>query len=466
MGGGRIIAGPFNDFPTMQLRLKFVLLAIVPLLLAIAAIASVVRLEARALAAAELAVVEPVLMAARKAELEHYVDLALGAVDHLVQRDDEAARAEALRVLAKLDFGSDGYFFVYDMQGRNLMHPRQPELVGRDLWDMRDPEGMPTIQRLIQRAREGGGFEQFMWQRPSTGHVEHKLGYVTQIERWGWMLGTGIYLDDIAETRARIDREATQAIHNTMAVIVGIAIVATVLVALAALALNVSDRRDAEEQMRLLARKVVRSQETERARVARELHDGVSQSLVSVKFLLESAQARCDKLSDEARAAIERSLGGVNEVIRDLRRISHGLRPTLLDSLGLVAALNQVLREFGERTGIHAQLDADPGVRLPDAVATALFRVTQEALNNIERHAQASEAHVTLRLGTDGLRLTVADNGRGFDPAQVEAAARGGLGLSSMRERVETLSGTLQVVAGAGGTRIEAWLPPAALKAG
>lgn len=462
--GGRIIGGNRNHAPVMQLRLKFVLLAIVPLLVAIAAVAAVVRLEARALAEAEVAVVEPVLLSARKAELTHYVDLALGSIDYLVQRGDAASQEEALRVLHGLDYGSDGYFFVYDLNGRSLMHPRQPELVGQDLWNLRDPQGVPTIQRLIARAKAGGGFEEFLWQRPSTQRLARKLGYVTIIPRWGWMIGTGLYLDDIDEARERIDREATRAIRTTMGVIVAIAVVATVLVALAGLALNVSDRRDAEQKMRALARKVVRSQEMERARVARELHDGVSQSLVSVKFLLEAAQVR-NELEPAAQAAIERGLDGVNGVIRDVRRISHGLRPTLLDNLGLVAAISQVLEEFGQRSGIAVHLDADPATALPEAVGTALFRVVQEALNNIQRHAAASEVEVALQRDAGGLTLTVRDNGRGFDVEQVAAAARGGLGLSSMRERVETLGGSFEIESTPAGTRLRAYLPASALRA-
>ncbi|GAB4063757.1 cache domain-containing protein [Uliginosibacterium sediminicola] len=449
----------------MQLRLKFILLAVVPLLVAIAAIAAVVRLEARALAEAELAAMQPVILGARQNELRHYVELARTSIIHLTARKDEAARLEALHILRQLDFGDDGYFFVYDFSGRSLMHPRQPELVGKDLWNLRDPQGTPTIQRLIARARAGGGFEEFLWQRPSTHRLEHKLGYVIGIPEWGWMIGTGIYLDDIAETRARIDREATQAIRNTMGVIVGIAVIATLLVAMGALALNISDRRDAESKLRALARQVVRSQETERSRVARELHDGVSQSLVSVKFLLESAQAQLEAVGDSAaQPVMARCIEGVNVVLRDVRRISHGLRPALLDNLGLAAALSQVLRDFALRTGIDAQIEAGPDLKMPDELGTALFRVVQEALNNVERHASASEVRVSLREDAGALLLRISDNGQGFDPERSRELEGSGLGLSSMRERIETFGGEFSISSGVQGTELCARLPASALK--
>ncbi|GAA5185664.1 cache domain-containing protein [Niveibacterium umoris] len=453
----------------MQLRLKVLILAVAPLLLAIAAVAAVVRIESRALAEAELAAVEPVLLAARKAELQHYVQLALGAVERLHGNgDDQAARTEALATLARLDYGRDGYFFVYDLAGRNLMHPRQPELVGQDLWNLRDPQGTPTIQRLIAQAKAGGGFVEFMWQRPSTGKLERKLGYVAPEPKWGWMIGTGIYLDDLADARARIDREASHAINATLGVIAGIAVVAALLVAMGGLALNLSDQRDAEARMRALAHQVVRSQENERARVARELHDGVSQWLVSVKYMFESVQVRLDALKHDdlapAAASLARGITRLNEVLREIRRISHGLRPAVLDDLGLAPALAQIVGEFGTRTGIATECDADRDVHLPDAVATALFRVTQEALANAERHAGATQVRLTLGRVEGGVRLQIRDDGKGFNLAEVHEHPRGGIGLSSMQERVETLGGRFDLQSGPQGTTIEALFPEAALK--
>ncbi|MFP3615565.1 cache domain-containing protein, partial [Paraburkholderia sp. SIMBA_050] len=110
-------------------------------------------------------------------------------------RDDALLHTQALAMLQKMDFGPDGYFFVYDLHGNSLMHPREPERVGHNFWSMRDPQGALTIQQLIGAASHGGGYVRYAWQRPSTGKVAPKLGYVVALERWGWMVGTGIYLD-------------------------------------------------------------------------------------------------------------------------------------------------------------------------------------------------------------------------------------------------------------------------------
>jgi len=454
----------------MHLRIKVLLLAVAPLLLAIAAIAAVVRIEARALADAETQAVLPVLETSRQAEIKHYVDLALGAIEYLhAELDQRVARDKALSVLQQLDFGDDGYFFVYDQHGRNLMHPRLPQLVGKDLWEMRDKSGELTIQKLVERARAGGGYVEFMWDRPSTGRVERKLGYVTLEPEWGWMVGTGIYLDDIDEARRRLDQAATNAISSTMGIIVVIAGTATLIVALCGFALNLSTQRSAEARLRALAHQVVLSQETERARVARELHDGVSQLLVSVKFIFESVQERVSRLSgdgaEELSGMTGKGVDRLNDVLREVRRISHDLRPAALDDLGLQAAIAQTLTEFGQRTGQQVEIKAETSADLPSPVATALFRVVQEALTNIERHAASTAVTISLLNRPHLLRLLIIDNGQGFDPETLATQPRDGLGLTSMRERIETLGGIFNLYSSPGqGTRIEIVLPASALR--
>ena len=126
----------------MNLRTKIVALAVAPLLVALVLVALAVRHQERDLAQRERALIEQTYMDQRRSELRSYVELAISVVRPLYDagRDDEATRAEALRRLAALDYGSDGYFFVYDLQGRSLMHSRQPELVGQNLWELRDSQ--------------------------------------------------------------------------------------------------------------------------------------------------------------------------------------------------------------------------------------------------------------------------------------------------------------------------------------
>lgn len=457
----------------MKLRQKIIFLAIVPLCLAFAAIALVVRYQAVELARQQRSTIEAAYLASKNTELRHYVDLAQHALAHLYDtgRTDDAIKEEARRILSDLAFGDDGYFFVYDDQGRSIMHPRQPELVGREMWDWRDDSGSPTIRHLIERAHQGGGFERYLWRKPSSKTVAPKLGYVIALPRWGWVIGTGIYLDDVEAALAQVDHQNSGYLHQTMLLIAIIALSSALAVGLAGLLLNLSEHRVADAKLRQLAQRVVRSQEEERARLSRDLHDGISQWLVSIKLQIEAALERLRGTPEQAaaaRAGFEKTATQINGVLAEVRRISHDLRPAILDDLGLAAALEHLCGEWREsspQTQIvfeHERQRKD-GAALSDVVNTVLFRVAQEALTNIARHANASQIRMRLYDGHNLLMLQVQDNGSGFDPGQVDDHSRHGIGLRNMRERMEAVGGELAIDSSAAGTSISAIIPRSSL---
>src|SRR5687767_12382350 len=152
----------------MRLRQKVIVLAIAPLIVALLAIALFVREQAVTLAQQQRATIQRAYLDSKEAELRHYVALATQSIAHLTGsgRNDPATLDEAKRILSTLSYGDDGYFFLYDTKGNNLMHPRQPELVGTNMWEWRDEFGVPTIQRLVERAQAGGGFYQYNWVKP------------------------------------------------------------------------------------------------------------------------------------------------------------------------------------------------------------------------------------------------------------------------------------------------------------
>jgi two-component system, NarL family, sensor kinase len=458
----------------MKVKTKIFLLAVVPFLIAIAGIGIGVRLQATTLAKAQHAAVEAAYMSSKEQELKHYVELATSAIAPFYDasgaspRDEAALRRQALAVLEKMDFGRDGYFFVYDMQGNSLMHPREPNLVGHNLWTLRAPDGALSIQKLIAAAASGGGYVRYVWNRPSTNQLEAKLGYVVPLPRWGWMIGTGIYLDGVNAALARIDESASANIGRTMTWIGVIALAGFVVIVACALVVNVTEYRSADAKLKRLAQQVVVSQEEERARLSRELHDGISQMMVSVKLLLESALARLESAGEpkarvpSAEAALATALIRLSDALREVRRISHALRPAMLDDLGLAAALEQLTRELGEQSGIamtFTHIANGPSRTLHDALNTALFRIAQEALTNIVRHAHPSHATVDLRLSEHAVTLSIADDGRGFDIARVHADARRGIGLRNMRERLDALGGMLSIASQPGRTVVVAHVP-------
>ncbi|AXK40164.1 cache domain-containing protein [Crenobacter cavernae] len=446
----------------MQLRLKIVLLTILPLLLAMSALGTLVVHRADRLAEQQAVLIEDSLYSAKQAELQHYVQLALTAIDPLYRsgRNDAATQEQAKRILSGISYGDDGYFFVYDLAGKNLVHPRKPELVGRNLWDLTDPHGRHVIRSLLNKAQHGGGFQRYEWEKPTTRKMSEKLGYVVLLERWGWMIGTGVYLDDV-ERAIRASRDKARAnVHATLWDIAAVALGAVLLVFAGGLALNVSEYRVADKKLKVLAQRLVNSQEQERARVSRELHDGISQLLVSTKFQFELVQHKLESGGLDVLEALNKGLAGLTEALGEVRRVSHDLRPSALDMLGLSAALGQLASEFEQRTGTKVVVGNRLGdLVLPDLEAVALFRIAQEAFTNIERHASAKSVALELGCVDRTIRLAITDDGCGFDVEGVSRSTTGGIGLHNIRERVEHLGGTLVLSSTSAGTLLEVTLP-------
>jgi signal transduction histidine kinase len=208
------------------------------------------------------------------------------------------------------------------------------------------------------------------------------------------------------------------------------------------------------ERTRSLSHRLVDAQEVERRSLANELHDQIGQDLTAIKLLIRRARAG----GRVRNGSLDDALSLVDELIERVRGMSLDLRPAMLDDLGLVPALEEFLRQYGRRTGIVAELEHEgtPRRLSPDA-ETAVFRIVQEALTNVARHAETTTARVRLRW-REPLEVEIADQGRGFDPASANAQL--GAGLSSMRERARWLGGNVRIEAVPGkGTRVHAELP-------
>jgi len=220
---------------------------------------------------------------------------------------------------------------------------------------------------------------------------------------------------------------------------------------------DVSERRRAQGELRDLSRRLIGAHEEERALLARELHDDVSQRLAVLAIDVGRAElAAVDEAQTEAMKKVRAGLVRLSE---DIHSLAYQLHPSILEELGLAEALRAECerRERQGRLDLSVDLDPLPAVLGTDA-ALCLFRVAQEALTNVTRHAGVRAATVTLRQMDGGLLLAVSDAGAGFDPANPRGGMR--LGLASMRERVRLVGGTLDVESASGrGTTILAWVP-------
>ena len=220
----------------------------------------------------------------------------------------------------------------------------------------------------------------------------------------------------------------------------------------------------AEEKLSHLSGRLLRSQDEERSRIARELHDSTVQSLAALVINLTRLDDSTVGLESALRDTVSDSLALAEQCAREVRTLSYLLHPPLLDELGLGPALRQYVEGFVQRSGIRVDLNLPVGLgRLPREVATTLFRIVQEGLTNIHKHSGSPRAAIRLAQSNGELALEVRDRGRGIPPEALDSlncSFQGlGLGITGMRERVRQLGGSLEIESGADGTTVKATLP-------
>ena len=198
-----------------------------------------------------------------------------------------------------------------------------------------------------------------------------------------------------------------------------------------------------EREISALNERLMKAQEQERIRIAGELHDGVMQQMLAVTMMLGTAKRKIAGHAADAEAAIDRIQQKVIQTGTDIRQLSHGLHPPLLQEGGLPAALRSYCDQFGAAANVVVDCELDERAReLSRGAALALFRITQEALGNAAKYAQAKQVTVRLARRNGSIVLTVSDDGVGFDRSRL--ATSGGLGLVMMRERAGQLNGTFE----------------------
>lgn len=436
-------------------RTKLTLLTLLPLLVLIAGVTFFAIHQSARLSGVQSEILKDGLLQAKKAELKHYMELSYTAIRDIYEDSSlplEMAQGLVADAFHRMEYGSDGYFFVYDYEGLNIVHPRLEHLVGQDLWDFRDEDGKLLIQELIRQARAGGGFTEYHWDKPTGGESEPKLGYSIGLDDWGWMVGTGLYLDDVELVVSQMEQHMVENARKTILLMAFFTASCLLVIAVIGLAVNLSEARVANRKMVRMAQKTFSFLEKERRRISRELHDGINQLLVSARFKLErvdDALGRGDHL--DATSSLATTDRILETGIQDLRRLAYDLRPSVLDDLGLIAALESLCSGLAERkpVQIHFESNIDSQECQP-MLATALYRITQESLHNIEKHAsRASQVQVKVRRRRNWVYLEIADDGEGFawHPGQRCEQQGAGMGLRNIEDRVDLLGGRLTIEA-------------------
>lgn len=452
----------------MILPLRLFYIAVIQVVLTSIVIYFFVSSEYRALSSQNLQTLEAFLISQKKQELQNYTSLAASAIKHLYPEAEPKKSSKQLEVESLLNEllynGDDGYFFVYDDQGINIAHPKEPLRVGESWWDLESDTGEKIIQQLIINAKAGGDFLHYQWRKPSNQTKSDKMSYSMYLDDWQWMLGTGVYLDDVNQQLATIQQKIDQHINNTKQIILFISLGSIFIIFLYGLIINLSHKKKADKKINELGQKIISLQEEQHRHVSRELHDGIVQILVSIQYSLEATAIFLTQTKQEKPKPLADAEKNLKIAIQEVRRISHHLHPRILDELGLSAAIEALAKDFSKQTKIDISFTKPKLSKLlPDNINSTLYRVVQESLINIEKHSQATRVTIDLSIANKSLTLTITDNGIGFNDqhktkkgAPIESF---GIGLRNLTERIEYHCGQFKVSTSSKGTCIIASIP-------
>jgi signal transduction histidine kinase len=366
------------------------------------------------------------------------------------RRRDIAQRRSIEQTLVKIIDGCSIPLFVIDKQHKVthwntaievLTGMKKQDVIGTDdQWQAFYTEKRPVMADLIvDEARE------------SEIHVYYPGGYkrsqlingAYEAERWASPRGKDRQCHHITASPIRNRRGKITGAIETLEVI--------------------TDRKKAEENLRYYLQEITKAQEEERKRIARELHDSSAQNLIALLHQLDNLLTDKTKLPVKEAKALWGFYEQIRDTLQEVRRFSRDLRPSILDDLGLLPALEWVTEDLKNTYWVEVDLKVLGNERrLFPETELLLFRIVQEALRNIAKHAKASKAEVEIKFDENKITITVSDNGKGFDPPEDLAALTptGKLGLAGMQERVQLLGGTVRLESGPGkGTKVSVEAP-------
>lgn len=214
---------------SLRSRTKLLLLTVIPLIVITALVMAVNYQSGLSTLQKELENYRTDLIDAKKKELQAYLMMGVTAVKPLYESDKAGEnQAQAKQILKAMRFDSDGYFFAYDSQGVNTLHAIKPELEGKNLYGMKDENGVAVIAGLIDASKTGDGFLYFSWHKPTINAQAPKLGYAEYLPKWDWVLGTGIYIDDVDTQVAEFRAQREADLYDQMISAVGLSVVGLV----------------------------------------------------------------------------------------------------------------------------------------------------------------------------------------------------------------------------------------------
>ncbi len=445
-----------------SIKRKILILTLLPLILVSLSITGIALFYMNRFGQETIEAMQKHMLNQRETELANYTSIAVTAI--AATKEDrslttKAAQEQAKDILRGIEYGEDGYFFVYDYRGINLAHPKKPHLEGKNLISLKDSGGVKVIEELINAARKNGDTVSYMWDKPSVGREVQKVGYALGLQDWKWMIGTGLYMDDIERAQTVLRSDLRGNLTNTVYLLVGISLFAVIAIGTLSGRITVSEGSMADQQIRMLSRRTREVQESERSEISRYLKSHVLGYVNETKQILNKLDETTAQTPGKVASAVNRAQASLTTTAKSIESLSSRLRPTELDQQGLFAAIKTLLKNYKSRSDSEVSFNVpSTPIRLPETVETKLYRISEELIDNIEQHSQASEVNLRFRAYDRSISFSVKDNGVGITDEAMNDPSK--TGLVGVRDQVESMNGKVSLITAKGaGTLIRISVP-------
>lgn len=429
---------------SVSLKYRMMLLAMLPTLLVSVAISGFAIFETQNFGQMNNSAFREQMLELRRNELRSYTLLAESAIDAYYENSilpPFEAQQAAKAVIRKLSYGPSGYFFVNDYRGKTLVHGAKQALEGRDLWDLQSKDGKYLIRDIDQAAKDGSGFTSYMWDKPGFAEPVDKISYVKTLDKWDWIIGTGLYIDDIEAVHSQLNKQLDDNLWESIWVFLGLSGLSLLLAALLFGRLSLKQGDNADHKLKALSDQVNRAQEHERLAIAAEIDDGVREHLLGLKERLP--ELLLDKgVGDEV---IELLAAEVDKATKPIQQISHTLNPRSLEAHGLAYGLDILCKQYNDRGQVPVKLyqQGELGSRLPVEVEWELYRVIQDVMRFVEQSDGEGKIVIRTSFAEDSVQISLLEDRVGFDP---KSNSRSGsdlaaLLLNSVMARIERIRG-------------------------
>ncbi len=437
----------------MKIRTKFLSLSIVPMIIVVLAVMLVVQWQLQQLEDKEVASIRSDMLAARQQELQNYIDMAMGAIRPLQYRLDMRYQEkidQAKEVLNGMTFGEAGFIYGYDLDGNIVFHSGNPDMVGKSVLELTDPDGKPFVREIIDTALNGGGFVQFRWPREAGSEPSPRLTYAREIEVWGWVIATGFFIDDID---AEVARRETSIAHTVTQMMIWILVSGLVLALLVSTVNLLLSRRilgplqltaqallDIAEGEGDLTRRLDVHSRDEVGDVARGFNgfvDKIHQLVQEVQSAVASLSQSTESMTD----VVSQTQGDSRQQREDTSRTANAIQE-------MVSAVQEVASSAAQAADAARQADTD--AHDGDRVVAETIESIRHLADDVNRSAE-----VILRLGKDADAIgsvvsVISDIAEQTNllalNAAIEAARAGdqGRGFSVVADEVRTLASRTQ----------------------